>query len=101
MNENEIKMMCHNAVERVSKLLGNVSTAEIMSDNRTYRVATARQLVYWYLKGVCGLSYSDIGRAMGKCHATIMYGVRQAEVMIRSNRSYDRRIHDAAKKLTK
>lgn len=96
MNEAEVKMQVHNAIERVCALLGDVSTAQIWSKERTYRVATARQLVYWYLWTVCELGYNEIGRAMNKHHATIMYGVRQANVMIESTRPYDRRIRDAA-----
>ena len=99
MSDKDAKMMAFNAVERVSKLLGDVSTAQIWSKDRTYKVASARQLAMWYLWKVCGLGYNEIGRAMGKYHATIMYGVRQAEIMINSTRAYDRRIRDAAEKL--
>ena len=101
MGDNEMKMMLHDAVERVCRLLGDVSTDEIMGKNRSYRVATARQLVFWYLWHICKLSFSDIGRAMGKHHATIMYGVRQADVMIKANHAYDKRIRKAAQELTK
>ena len=97
--ETSDKMMVHNAVERVCQLLGNVSSAEIMSKKREFRIATARQLVMWYLYEVCGMSYPDIGRAMGKTHATILYGVRQANVMINSGRKYDRKFREAAEKL--
>lgn len=99
MSEKDVKMQAHNAVERVCALLGDVSTAQIWSKERSYKVATARQLVMWYLWKVCGLGYNEIGRAMDKYHATIMYGVRQAEIMINSARAYDRRIRDAAEKL--
>ena len=102
MTEQEIKLMVHNAVERVSKVLGDVSTAEIMSKDRHFKVATARQLVYWYLFNVCKLGWSEIGRAMGKHHATIMYGEEQASIMIERNRTKeDRRIYDAAMALRK
>lgn len=93
-------MMVHNAVERVCKLLGDVSTAEIMSKNRTDRVASARQLVSWYLCRVCKMGVTDIGRAMGKSHATISIAVRQAElIMERNHGKADRRIVKASKKL--
>jgi len=102
MTEQDIKLMVHNALERVSKVLGDVSTAEIMSKDRHFRVATARQLVYWYLFNICKLGWSEIGRAMGKHHATIMYGEEQASIMIERNRTKeDRRIYDAAMALRK
>lgn len=94
------KMMAHNAVERVCKQLGDVSTAQIWSKERTFKVATARQLVYWYLWQVCELGYNEIGRAMGKNHATIMYGVQQIEIMLERNRTKeDKRIVKAAQAL--
>lgn len=100
MSEQNNKLMAHNAVERVSKVLGDVSTAEIMSKDRHFRVATARQLVFWYLYNVCKMGWSDIGRAMGKHHATAMYGEQQASIMIERNRTKeDRRIYNAALKL--
>lgn len=102
MTEQEIKLMVHNAVERVSKVLGDVSTAEIMGRDRHFKIATARQLVYWYLFNICKLGWSEIGRAMGKHHATIMYGEEQASIMIERNRTKeDRRIYDAAMALRK
>lgn len=97
MSEIERDMMAHNAVERVSKALGDVSTAEIWSKDRHFKVATARQLVFWYLFNVCKMSWSDIGRAMGKHHATAMYGERQISIMLERNHTKeDRRIYEAA-----
>lgn len=97
MNEAENKMMAYNAIERVSKLLGDVSTAEIKSPNRSFRVATARQLVYWYLYNVCKLTWTEIGKALDKHHATIIHGEQQASIMIERNRTKeDRRIYNAA-----
>jgi chromosomal replication initiation ATPase DnaA len=100
MSEQNNKLMAHNAVERVCGLLGDVSTAQIWSKERTFRVASARQLVYWYLWKICELGYNEIGRAMNKTHVTIMYGVRQIEIMLERNRTKeDRRIVSAAEKL--
>lgn len=100
MSENERDMMAHNAVERVSKVLGGVSTAEIWSKDRHFKVATARQLVYWYLFNVCKMSWSDIGRAMGRHHVTAMYGERQISIMLERNHTKeDRRIYEAAESL--
>ena len=100
MTLHENKLLAHNALERVSKVLGDVSTAEIMSRDRHFKVATARQLVYWYLFNVCKMTWSEIGRAMGKHHTTIMYGAEQASIMIERNKTKeDRRIYCAAQKL--
>lgn len=100
MSEQEKNMMAHNAVERVCELLGDVSTAQVWSKERTFKTATARQLVFWYLWKVCRLGYNEIGKAMGKNHATIMYGVQQIEIMLERNRTKeDKRIVKAAQAL--
>lgn len=100
MTEQDNRMMAHNAVERVCELLGDVSTAQIWSKERTFRVASARQLVYWYLWKICELGYNEIGRSMSKNHVTIMYGVRQIEIMLEHNKTKeDRRIVSAAERL--
>lgn len=99
MRETEAKLMVYNAATRVSQELGNVSTAQILGSERTFKVASARQMVYWYLWNVCKMSFSDIGKAMGKNHATILYGVRQAETMIESEKSYGSKYRKLAQKL--
>lgn len=100
MSEQNNKLMAHNAVERVCELLGDVSTAQVWSKDRHFKVATARQLVYWYLWKICALGYNEIGRAMGKTHVTIMYGVEQIQIMLERNKTKeDRRIVNAALKL--
>ena len=98
-NRIEDVMVVHNAVERVCQELGDVTTAQVMSRERTFKVAAARQMGMWFLWTRCKMSFTDIGRAMGKHHATIMYGVRHAEVMIQSEKSYGRKYRDLAEKL--
>lgn len=95
----DIKAVVHDAVQKVSLLLGDVTEEQIWSKARAYKVASARQLVMWYLVRVCNFGISETANAMGKHHATIIWGVRQAEIMIDSTRAYDRRIRDAAKRL--
>ena len=100
MSEQESSLMVHNAIERVCQVLGDVSVAEIASRDRTERVASARQLVYWYLHRLCKMGVVAIGRAMGRSHAAVLIGVRQAETILERNRGKaDRRIVEASKKL--
>lgn len=99
MGEIDIKMMAHNAVERVCQVLGDVSTEQIWSRTRQYKIASARQLVYWYLYERCGLSYPEIGRAMDKTHATVWNGAQQVRNNLDLAHGYDKRIRDAAEKL--
>jgi len=85
------------SIEQVCELLGDVTPEQIMGKNRTFKVATARQLLFWHLHNNLNMGWSDIGRAVGKHHATILYGTRQADIMIERNRTKeDRRIYNAA-----
>lgn len=86
----------YDAARKVAQKLRYVTVDEIMGKGRQYRIATARQLTMWYLVRVLGLTFSDAGRALGRHHATIQYGVHQADIIIERNRSYDRDFHNAA-----
>lgn len=97
MDKNGQKRLADVAVEKVCRILGDVTPEQVWSKNRTFKVATARQLVMWYLHRVCGMGYNETARLMGMTHPTIMYGERQVEIMLERNRTKeDRRIYNAA-----
>lgn len=91
--------LINETVNEVCALLEYVTPQQIRSKDRSYKVATARQLVMWNLVRNCGLGYNETGKAMGKHHATIMYGVRQIDNIIELGRGYDIKICDAAMRL--
>lgn len=100
MDKAEKNTLAHASVEKVCRLLGDVTPEQIWSKERTFKTATARQLVMWYLTKVCDLGYNETARLMGKTHPTIMYGVQQVEIMLERNRTKeDRRIYNAAMEL--
>ena len=102
MTEERIRMTVDETIGKVCRILGDVNATEIWSKDRTYRVATARQLVYWHLFYVHKLGWSEIGRAMNKHHATIMYGARQIDIILERNRTKeDKRIFNAVQELKK
>ena len=83
-------------VRKVCDLLGNVTPEEIMGKSRVYKIAVARQLVMWYMVECLGMSTNEVGAAIGKNHATVVYSVRQIENIIELGRAYDKKICDAA-----
>ena len=55
-----------------------VPLEEITGPRRSQRVAAARQLVWYVLRAVTGLSYPELGRLIGaRDHATVMFGCEQ------------------------
>ena len=87
------------AAQKVAALVGNVTADEIMGRCRLYNIAVARQITMWYMVRVLGMGWTEAGKELNRGHATVIYGVRQAEIVIERNRSYDRRFHDAAMQL--
>lgn len=61
-------------VEAVSEATG-IPTQHILSKKRTARIARARQIVMFEARQA-GLSYHQIGTALGRDHTTIMHGIR-------------------------
>lgn len=93
------QMMAHNAVEMVCQVLGDVSTEQIWGKSRQYKIASARQLVYWHLYENCNLSYPEVGKAMGKTHATVWNGAQRVRDNLNMTRGYDKRVRRAAERL--
>lgn len=94
------KLIVDETISKVCELLKDVTEEQIRSKIRTYKVASARQLVYWCLWHIRKMGYNEIGRVMGKNHATVMYGVREADTIISRNiTKEDHRIYNAAQGL--
>ena len=69
-------------MNRLKQILSEVSTEtgipaeKIVGKRRTAPVSQARRELYKRYRAE-GLSYSEIGRQLGRHHSTIMYGVRE------------------------
>ncbi len=64
-------------VDAVSEATG-IPSKHILSKIRTAPVARARQIVMYEARKA-GLSYPQIGRALGRDHSTVVVGVRTEE----------------------
>lgn len=58
---------------------------DLSGRSRRRQFVEARQQAMWLARWVLGLSYPAIGRALGRDHSTVMYGVRQAEARRRED----------------
>lgn len=76
--------LTHNNSQAIAETLQLVAEAhevtarEVMSQNRGKRVSRARRDVFAALKFL-GLNNSEIGRAMGRDHSTVVQGLRRRE----------------------
>ena len=64
-------------VDAVAEATG-IPAKHILSKSRTAPVARARQIVMYEARKA-GLSYPQIGRALGRDHSTVVMGVRTEE----------------------
>lgn len=71
--------------EKTRQIIGAVAGAYdipvdlMMSRRRFQEWVVPRQMVYWLIRRLTGKSYPEIGRLLGRDHATILSGVRKAE----------------------
>lgn len=61
-------------VEAVSEATG-IPARHILSQKRTAPIARARQIVMYEAR-LAGLSYPQIGEALGRDHSSVVHGVR-------------------------
>lgn len=69
-------------------LLFDVPRRAIAGNCRTRPTARARQAVYAALYLGCHTSFADVGKALGRDHTTVLYGVHQAEALCAWDEDY-------------
>ena len=74
-----------NEVVRALARLTGFTQADIR-DSRYWSAARVRKLGYWVTAGRCQRAWSDLGRAWGKDHSTVIHGCRgfQADLVRRT-----------------
>lgn len=79
---------------RISRVLDaaaqvfDVPRRAIAGNSRTRGAARARQAVYAALYFGCHTSFADVGKALGRDHSTVIYGVQQAEALSKWDEDY-------------
>ncbi|MBI1268371.1 MAG: hypothetical protein GC193_13170 [Cryomorphaceae bacterium] len=61
-----------------------VSQSLVMSKSRKQEATFAR-FVYWNLKRKRGHTFSELGRELGRTHASVLHGVREADHLAKTN----------------
>lgn len=59
---------------------------DVLGESRTQNIVRARQEVYYRLKNDRGMSYSAIGKRLGKDHSTVMHGVWKYEELLKKEK---------------
>lgn len=76
----------------------------IRSRVRSGRAAVARQMVYFIAKKALGMSFSKIGKGLGRDHTSVLYGVGKMTEQLENEKQLQedyRIIFDQAQELTK
>lgn len=66
----------------------NVNVEDIVSDSRSPRLVIARWLIAYHLHRKAGFSTSLSGKAIGRDHATVQYGIKQIDKVISNPNCY-------------
>lgn len=69
-------------------LVFEVPRRAIAGNSRVRPAARARQAVYAALYLGCHTSFADVGKALGRDHTTVLYGVQQAEALSKWDEDY-------------
>ena len=67
------------AIRRLVCLRYGVTRAEIVGRRRLSRLAVPRHVAFWLALKVTGASSSEIGRAFGRDHTTVLHGFGNVE----------------------
>ena len=78
----------------------DICTAEITSRTRRQPIAAARQLVMYLLRTTTPLTLEDIGRSLGRHHATVIHGIDTIDQRRVQDRILDERIRRLSKEIT-
>ncbi len=67
-----LKMDWHEITQEITKAVG-VTEQDILGRRRTRLIVVCRQIVQHYLRTTTGAMLSDIGRAMGRDHSSVIH----------------------------
>lgn len=73
-------------------LVFDIEMSDLKSQSRRREFAMPRQCAMYVLKKTTNLTYSAIGRFLGRDHATVIYGVRQCANLRRQIYEFDQQV---------
>jgi chromosomal replication initiator protein len=80
--------IANNILQAVAASTG-VTVAEILSDRRTARIASARQISMWLMRWNTSFSMQEIARLHGKTnHGTVIWASTQVEGLMEVNSEF-------------
>ena len=68
----------------------NIPLEQLMGHRRFREWAVPRQLIYWLIRKTTNKSLPEIGRILGRDHATILHGIRQVEKRLLADEEFRR-----------
>ena len=89
-------------VDRIISEVANsfdVTVEDIKSNHRHSNISIARKITIYVLKEVKGMTYTQIGAALGKNHSTMTIHYRDVENMLKNNKEMKDTVNDIIKNL--
>jgi len=88
---NSLKVSDTQIIKAVAEFF-NISTEDIMGQNRRKEVVEPRQIIMYLLRDILELSYPYIGSKMGKDHTTAIHSYEKINQEINKNQSLNQKI---------
>ncbi|MBP5568628.1 MAG: chromosomal replication initiator protein DnaA [Treponema sp.] len=100
INPNKTKVINFNVIiEEVSKHY-NISINDIVSTKKNKEIATARQIVMYLCDKLTEDTKSNIGKKMGRDHATVIHNINKVKEKIENDPSFEKIIDSLIKTIT-
>lgn len=80
-----------NIVQKAAEIAG-VTPEDIYGTSRTLKVREARQLAIFGMRGLCQLSYPEIGSLLNKSHSSIIKSYQQIQESLKKNHAMKEKV---------
>lgn len=77
-----LHLVCDNFKIKAGKMFFPIKRTEVLSSSRRGHVTLARQIAMYLVRKSSRLSTTQIGRAFGRNHATVLHSITKIEAMV-------------------
>jgi len=86
-------------IKAIQSAVNKTTRADVKAPNRKRKNVDARSIYFRLCRELLQLSTPDIGRTVGKDHATVLYGLKQFKILYDTDREYARMYNSTIKLL--
>ena len=86
-------------IEKVADFY-DIKPEEVLGKGKTKNVANARQMSFYLIRKLTGLTLEQIGDAMNRDHSTVLYAIRKVEENLQNDPKLVDAVHDITANIT-